>query len=112
MGRRAKHKQGDPTPLQGDAGFVKAQKRKADKIDDDGEEGNAKRSPKKSKSAVTNRAHQKNVVSNGKEKKKGIKGKDTKKVKGKGKEEAGSDDEDSLGWEDVEDDGDLQAHAA
>lgn len=112
MGRRAKNKQGDPIPFHDDTKFFKPEKRKAN--DEDEDEKNDRRSPKKPKSttSVIN-SGQKKGSTNEKEKNKG-EGSKKGKGKGKGKKKktgkTGSDN-DSLGWEDVEDDENLQAHA-
>ena len=101
MGRRAKHKQGDPAPLRepNDSNSQKSSKRKA-------EDEGPKRSPKKVK-ATPNVASVKNK---GKERESSGKSVKEKKPKDKGKKK---DREDSLGWEDVDgDDDNLQAHAA
>jgi len=104
MGRRAKHKQGDPAPLRDSNGTntFKPGKRKA-------EDEGPTRSPKKAK-AAPGVASNVSVKGKGKEKQTSGKLGEEKKNKGKGKKK---DREDSLGWEDVEEDDDnLEAHAA
>lgn len=97
MGRRAKNKQGDPTPIR-DPDITSTKKPGKRKAEDDG----AKRSPKKIKAASGP------LVNKGK-------GKENAKpqnsnAKAKGKETIR---EESLGWEDIGDeDGILEAHAA
>lgn len=95
MGRRAKNKQGEPAPLKefDETSSRRSEKRKAE---DDG----LKRLPKKSKpSAGVKHTSKKGVTF-------------TKDTKGKSKAK-NVDEEESLGWEDIEDDDeDLKAHAA
>ncbi|KAF9052969.1 NOL1/NOP2/sun family-domain-containing protein [Panaeolus papilionaceus] len=97
MGRRAKNKQAAPVPIEPKESFKKLGKRKAESNDIDDEKP-AARPAKKIKDS-------------------NAKGKDTKKaagkpVKGKGKFKKGElpSDDDSEGWEDVEDDEEMQTN--
>ncbi|KAI8998510.1 NOL1/NOP2/sun family-domain-containing protein [Trametes punicea] len=116
MGRRAKNKQGDPTPLAevqentGRPSQKKLGKRKADDVD-----STSKRPAKKAREGEGKPA--KSVIADGKEKNISKGGAKTKSDKPKVKpKQARFEDEDegagsSEGWEDVEDDEDLQTQA-
>ncbi|PPQ64106.1 hypothetical protein CVT24_008923 [Panaeolus cyanescens] len=98
MGRRAKNKQAAPAPIEPKESFKKLGKRKAESNDIDDEKPSARPAKKikdsNAKSKVTKKGEGKSVKSKGKPK----------------KEEIASDDG-SEGWEDVEDDEEMQTHS-
>lgn len=115
MGRRAKNKQGDPAPI-GDRENRPSQKKLGKRKADDVAEAPSKRPAKKARESDAKPAKPSLVKGKPKSEPKGEPKAKSDKPKAKTQKRAHFEDEDegagsSEGWEDVDSDGDLKAHA-